>query len=148
VNPDVDTNNNTTAFTVNLWLDSDGDGIPDGWMMQYFGHAIGQAGDNSRAQDDADGDGFSNLAEYLAGTNPLDANSYLRIDSISVAGTNGIQIAWGSTTNKLYTLQRATGLGLGFTNVVEHVPATPPENVYFDTSAPNAAALFYRAKVE
>jgi len=37
------------------------------WMVQYFGHATGQAGDLSRAQDDVDGDGVSNLAEYSLG---------------------------------------------------------------------------------
>jgi len=38
---DVNTNNNTTAFSVFLWVDSDGDGIPDSWMMKYFGHPTG-----------------------------------------------------------------------------------------------------------
>ena len=51
-------------------VDSDGDGIPDSWMMQHFGHSTGLASDRSRAQDDADGDGMSNLQEYLAGTDP------------------------------------------------------------------------------
>ena len=52
VTGDVYTNNNTSSFAASLWLDSDGDGIPDNWMMQYFGHATGQAGDLSRAQDE------------------------------------------------------------------------------------------------
>ena len=50
--------------------DSDSDGIPDWWMIKYFGHPIGMAGDQSLAQDDADGDGMSNLQEYIAGTDP------------------------------------------------------------------------------
>jgi Tol biopolymer transport system component len=45
-------------------LDSDGDGIPDLWMIHYFGHPTGLASDHSRAQDDADGDGMSNLQEF------------------------------------------------------------------------------------
>src|SRR5581483_4129846 len=52
------------------FVDTDGDGIPDWWMLQNFGHATGQAADKSRATDDADGDGINNFAEYLAGTNP------------------------------------------------------------------------------
>jgi len=54
-------------------LDSDGDGIPDWWMVKYFGHPTGQAGDQSLAGDDADGDGISNLQEYLNGTDPTDS---------------------------------------------------------------------------
>ena len=146
----MDTNNNTAAFAVNLWIDSDADGLPDNWMIQYFGHATGQASDLSQAQDDADSDGVSNLAEYLAGTNPKDPHSYLSLTGIGLGGTNGVQIAWGSAPNKLYSLQRAVVLsgGLGFTNIAEHILSTPPENVYLDASATNSAAFFYRIRVE
>jgi hypothetical protein len=68
---DVNTNNNVTAFSVFLWIDSDGDGIPDSWMMQYFGHPTGLASDNTLAQDSYSGDGISNLQKYLTGMNPL-----------------------------------------------------------------------------
>ena len=46
---------------------SDTDGIPDWWRLAYFGHALGAAADKSRGSDDADGDGVSNLTEFLAG---------------------------------------------------------------------------------
>ena len=149
--PDVNTNNNTASFAVNLWVDSDGDGIPDNWMVQYFGHATGQAGDLSRAQDDADGDGVSNLAEYLAGTNPKDATSYLKITSLTWGGTNGVQLAWGSSSNRLYSVLRSSVLstnGAVFTNLAAHILSTPPQNVFFDTTATNTSPVFYRIKVE
>ncbi len=53
-------------------MDSDADGIPDVYEME---HAM-NAADHDDAQLDADGDGFSNLEEYLGGTNPNDANSH------------------------------------------------------------------------
>ncbi len=53
-----------------ITYDSDGDGIPDWWTQQYFGHATGQAGDLSRAGDDPDHDGLTNLQKYILGTNP------------------------------------------------------------------------------
>lgn len=147
---DANANNDTATFAVNLWVDSDGDGIPDSWMIQYFGHPTGDAGDLSRAGDDADNDGMSNLAEYIAGTNPRDPGSYLRISSIVVAGTNGVQIVWGSATNKLYSLMRTSALGddAGFTTIAEHILSTPPQNSFLDTTATNAAAGFYRIKAE
>jgi hypothetical protein len=41
--------------------DSDGDGVSDAWMSLHFGHPAGQAYDLSRAQDESDCDGMSNL---------------------------------------------------------------------------------------
>jgi len=143
---DVDTNNNTTAFAVNLWLDADGDGMPDGYEKQY---SFLDPNNPNDASLDYDGDGMSNLAEYLAGTAPDDPLSYLRIKAITVRGTNGVEIVWGSAANKLYTVQRAGGLWPGaFTNLAQNLLSTPPENVYLDTTATNAAHLFYRVKLE
>ena len=50
-------------------LDADANGLPDTWEEQYFS---AQAVD---PQADSDGDGTSNLMEYLAGTNPTDRSS-------------------------------------------------------------------------
>ena len=91
---------------------------------------------------------MSNLAEYLAGTAPNDPDSYLRMTGIGRNGTNGVAAAWRTATNKLYTLQRSSNLGTPFMNVAEHILGTPPENVYLDTTATNAANFFYRVKVE
>lgn len=55
--------------------DQDGDGIPDSWMMKYFGHASGQENDKTRAQDDYEDDGLSNAQEFEAGTDPTKADS-------------------------------------------------------------------------
>lgn len=55
------------------------DGLPDYWMVNYFGSATPSAGNLSRVTDDADGDGLTNLQEYRTGTNPKDASSRVRI---------------------------------------------------------------------
>jgi hypothetical protein len=57
-----------------ITYDSDGDGIPDWWSQQYFGHPTAEAGDLSRAGDDPEGDGLTNLQEYVLGTNPIIAD--------------------------------------------------------------------------
>jgi hypothetical protein len=48
--------------------DSDNDGMPDGWEVSH--HLDPKEG--ADALTDGDGDGYSNLREYLSGTNPED----------------------------------------------------------------------------
>lgn len=57
--------------------DTDRDGIPGAWEMAYGLNA--GSNDSSR---DSDGDGQSNISEFLSGTDPLDADSLLRFQSI------------------------------------------------------------------
>jgi len=90
-------------------IDSDGDGIPDWWMMKYFGHPTGQAYDNSLASDDADGSGESNLQDYLAGTDPTDPNSVFRILA-SVPASNSMTLTWFAVPGKDYQVQYTTNL--------------------------------------
>ena len=54
---------------------------------------------------DSDGDGMSNYAEYVAGTNPTNNLSYLKIDSLVASG--GALISFGIISNKTYTVQFA-----------------------------------------
>lgn len=51
------------------FLDTDADGLPDEWEMQYFGNL------NQGPDDDPDGDGLTNIIEYRYGLNPTVADS-------------------------------------------------------------------------
>jgi titin len=72
------TSNFSNAVTVTS-SDTDLDGIPNAWTEFYWGHPMGNPADKSLAGDDADGDGFTNLEELRAGTNPRDPSSRLKI---------------------------------------------------------------------
>ena len=59
-----------TSSPAAIWPDANGNGIPDGWEMQYFGNL------NQTALGDFDKDGVDNLDEYLEGTNPTNRLSF------------------------------------------------------------------------
>ena len=52
-------------------VDSDGDGLPDDWEKKY-----GLDVARNDADEDKDGDGFTNAEEFAAGTDPSDKNSH------------------------------------------------------------------------
>jgi hypothetical protein len=131
--------------------DSDGDGIPDSWMLLHFGHATGQSADRSRATDDNDGDGLSNLQEFLAGTDPTNSASALRITGLTIIGNN-VLINWTMGSGKTNALQIGTATGHNYSsNFVDCFTVTNTVGTatnYLDRGgATNSPARFYRVRL-
>ena len=127
--------------------DSDGDGIPDSWMLQVFGHRTGLVSDHSRAQDDADGDGMTNLQEYRAGTDPLDPQSNLKLQFQGNDSTTGLpQFSFTAMLGIGYTLQYSDDLMSGNWQKLRDEPAADSIRMVIltDPSATNSSARFYR----
>jgi malectin (di-glucose binding ER protein)/Big-like domain-containing protein len=131
---------------------SDTDGIPDWWRLAYFGHALGQAGDKSRGSDDADGDGVSNLTEYLNGTDPLNPASFptlppFNITHISVTASN-VQLSCPTVTNWSFQLRSTSSLGVGFSwsNSGPAFSGTGGTITFIDGSAPGNRTRYYRVQ--
>jgi hypothetical protein len=89
---------NAGNFTLTVAADSDLDGMPDSYELAYSGTTT-----DFNPAADADGDGMSNLAEFLAGTDPFDPNSYLRVDQTHVADVAWITFA--AVSNRTYSVQ-------------------------------------------
>lgn len=132
-----------TPFTVDTASDSDGDGIPDRWEIQYFGSIT-----HCAPLDDPDHDGMNNLAEYLAGTDPTDPNSKLALDVRLVGhevrvnwqgGTNGTQYLQGRST-----LDRSNG---SWIDLLTNLPQVPNYGRYTDLLSTNPMR-FYRIRLE
>jgi hypothetical protein len=100
---------NSFAFVKTDTIDPglmDTNGLPIPWELLNFGHT----GVDPNA--DPDGDGMSNLQEYLAGTNPNNANSDLEITAISASpGGTTVVLTWESVLTRNYYVQKCLSLG-------------------------------------
>ena len=131
------------AQTPDVTQDSDSDGIPDWWMMKYFGHPTGQAGDHSRAQDDFDGDGFTNFQEFLTGADPTNPGSVFRLQiSATDPPSQILLLSWPAVPGKSYQLQYTADLTTPlWQNLGAAVVATTSGSITVSAAQP---ALYYR----
>ena len=118
-------------------IDMNHNGMSDIWEWKY-----GVYGINPNL--DSDGDGFSNLQEATAGTDPLNPNSYPRIPSVTVSGTN-LYVILPNVPGKLYQLQSVTPPSTNW--IIEtNFEAPPGTNIAIITRVAGAMK-FYRIAI-
>lgn len=129
-----------------------GDGIPDSWRLQYFVNGIPTNG-SSCASCDPDGDGRSNLQEFLAGTDPTNSASAFRITAITRAG-NDVRVTWTMGNGKTNALQRTAGTAgsyatNNFADIFTVTNTVGPVTNYLDLGAASATSTsrFYRVRL-
>jgi hypothetical protein len=119
------------------------DGLPIAWLLLNFGTT------NVNANADPTGKGMTIGQDYLAGTDPNNVNSILRITSGSFSsGGTSAALTWDSVPTRFYYLQKTIGLsspvwndsGLG---LVSPSAGTTTSASFTDTNAPNR---FYRVE--
>lgn len=83
--------------------DANFDGLPDDWQALHWGlNPLGWPAPGA----DSDGDGASNVQEFLAGTNPASRASSLRLDMARNA--QGIWLNWNTEPGFVYQVQVST----------------------------------------
>jgi hypothetical protein len=146
---------NSPISTFNLLVeaptDSNGNGLPDAWEQTYGVTDPGA---------DPDGDGQSNLAEYLANTNPTNAASVFAITSATRQSDGSVLLNWQSTGGTRYRILYSDAPEVGFSGIFTELArdlmaemdpspyGTASLQSYEDeTARTNAAGRFYRIRV-
>src|SRR5207244_1630308 len=99
---------------------------------------------------DPDGDGLTNLQEFMAGSSPIDSASAFRI--VSIARENDdVRITWttvGGRTNFLQAASRPSGSYVDISPAIAITGTGATTTNYFDIGrTTNAAACFYRVRL-
>ncbi len=137
------TNGNWDVGAMQYIADDDADGMPDSWE---FDHGLNI--DTNDAAGHNDDDGISNYAEYLADTDPTDAESVLAM--IDIEMTNSVVVAWKGGKQARQFLEVRTDLVSSteqWSAIYTNEPDTPVTNLFVDTS-PTNDLRFYRIRVE
>jgi hypothetical protein len=119
--------------------DSDNDGMPDDWETTH--HLV--VGVNDAALD-PDGDGMSNLREYLSGTDPQLSTSVLRLDAMQRNGD--VLLGFTAQAGRTYTVQFTTNLLGGNWEPCNEFLAVPTNQVIqiTNTAVIEQGARWYR----
>ena len=114
------------------------------WMVDTWGLAT-DADYVAKASDDADGDGLSNVREYVAGTDPTDPSDRLVVTRID-KGDGTAEIEWSPSgkAGRTYTVETSPEIGEGQS---WSSAATGVSSPWTDDDA-GTEAKFYRVKVE
>jgi hypothetical protein len=108
-----------TNAILTVLADNDGDRLPDAWEAV---HGF-STNDLSDAGLDADGDTLSNHEEYIAGTDPRDAESYLKVERIEAVGS--AKLWFTAVSNRTYTVEFKDALSEAVWSKLTDVVAQP-----------------------
>ncbi len=112
--------------------------------LQFYGLATNGSADYT----DADGDGLNNWQEWRCQTDPLNAQSALRLLSALPNG-NRVAVTWQSVAGVNYSIERSTNMTVttGFIRIATNIAGRGSTTVYADTNTCESPA-FYRVLLD
>jgi hypothetical protein len=123
------------------------DGIPNAWRALYFGGSGTTTNSQSCATCDADGTGMNNFQKFLAGLNPTNSASVLRLNALSSNVSNNVA-SFLSAPGTIYRVLSRDDLASGFWSIdADQVVGTGTNIFIADPNIFSTAKRFYRLQV-
>ncbi|MBI2924441.1 MAG: chitobiase/beta-hexosaminidase C-terminal domain-containing protein [Verrucomicrobia bacterium] len=128
------------------------DPISDDWRVRFFGRVDSVPAGMSA---DPDGDGMSNLAEYLAGTHPMDPDpkspgarlQLLPPEPRTVGGQPALAVRWLSASGRAYVVESTDSITApNWTVLADNHPGDGQVTEVLD-SPPSNSPRFYRLRL-
>jgi uncharacterized repeat protein (TIGR01451 family) len=133
--------NNAATNVLDITGDADGDGLPDSWESQF-----GLSSDNpADAQEDPDEDRHTNFQEYVAGTDPSNSASVLKV--VAEMTESAARLSFESIAGRRYRMERAPAPAGPWTMIGSELVGEGDTAVVFDPTIAGQAQRFYRVHV-
>ncbi|MDF7808805.1 hypothetical protein P4E94_15255 [Pontiellaceae bacterium B12219] len=138
----ADSDNDGTNDTLQVIADpgTTANGTPILWLYEYGLDAADDIIDN-------DGDGMLTWEEYIAGTDPMNENSVLKVTSMGSIGTDYV-LTWQSVAGKSYSIITNTGLVYPSPGVAAAGIIGEDGETSVTSSIPSASTVFFEVGVE
>ena len=141
------TNTLTAGGTVNFtgnytFLDANTNGISDSWERNYFS----SVSTNRTQLTDTDGDGMTDYAEFIAGTDPTSTNSVFAVPAPTPQPNGSLRFTWSSVPGRAYRVVVSTDL-LNWTPTTDWIQAIGVDSSLTLMPPSGSAKGFYRFEV-
>jgi subtilisin family serine protease len=119
-------------------VDDNGNGMSDAWEQLNFN----EVSPSRTGVTDTDLDGFPDLAEFVAGTDPNQTDSKLTLTAPIQSGGGGMVLEWASVPGRIYRVSGSTD-AMHWAPVSDWIPATAATTSFtLPASGPGVPFLF------
>ncbi|PYL00280.1 MAG: hypothetical protein DME19_05660 [Verrucomicrobia bacterium] len=124
------------------FFDANTNGISDSWERNYFS----SVSTNRTQLTDTDGDGMTDYAEFIAGTDPNNASSVLELTPPAAQSNGNLRFDWPSVPGRAYRLEMSADLVV-WTPLSDWISARTTTSSMVVQPQTTGANNFYRLEV-